>query len=177
MLSFKPTFSLSSFSFIKRLFSYSSLSAIRVVSSVYLRLLIFLLAIWIPACASSSPAQRRIRDCYKQLWASQVELVVKNLPANSGRYKRHGFNPWTWKIPWRRIWQSTPVFLPGDSMDRGAWRAAVSLVAQNQTWLKQLSTHTWMSNCMPIKWTSCWKSAVSKNQTKNRKYEQFNNQH
>ena len=53
MFSFKPTFPLSSFSFIKRLFS-SSLSAIRVVSSAYLRLLIFLPAILIPACASSS---------------------------------------------------------------------------------------------------------------------------
>ena len=55
MLSFKPTFSLSSFAFIKRFFS-SSLSAIRVVSSAYLRLLIFLPAILIPACTSSSPA-------------------------------------------------------------------------------------------------------------------------
>ena len=54
ILSFKPTFSLSSF--IKKLFSSSSLSAIRVVSSVYLRLLIFLPAIYIPSCASSSPA-------------------------------------------------------------------------------------------------------------------------
>ena len=52
----KPTFRLSSFTFIKRLFSSSSLSAIRVVSSAYLRLLIFLPAILIPACASSSPA-------------------------------------------------------------------------------------------------------------------------
>ena len=51
MLSFKPTFPLSSFSFIKRLFSSSSLSAIRVVSSAYMRLLIFLPAILIPACA------------------------------------------------------------------------------------------------------------------------------
>ena len=42
MLSFKPVFSLSSFTFIKRLFSSSSLSAIRVVSSAYLRLLILL---------------------------------------------------------------------------------------------------------------------------------------
>ena len=55
MLNFKPTFSLSSFTFIKRFFS-SSLSAIRVVSPAYLRLLIFLLAILILACASSSPA-------------------------------------------------------------------------------------------------------------------------
>ena len=48
MLSFKPAFSLSSFTFIKRLFSSSLLSAIKVVSSAYLRLLIFLLAILIP---------------------------------------------------------------------------------------------------------------------------------
>ena len=45
MLSFKPAFSLFSFTFIKKFFSSSSLSAIRVVSSAYLRLLIFLLAI------------------------------------------------------------------------------------------------------------------------------------
>ena len=55
ILSFKPAFSLSSFTFIKRLFS-SSLSTIRVVSSAYLRLLMFLPAILIPACASSSLA-------------------------------------------------------------------------------------------------------------------------
>ena len=48
MLGFKPTFSLSSFTFIKRAFSSSLLSAIRVMSSPYLRLLIFLLAILIP---------------------------------------------------------------------------------------------------------------------------------
>ena len=56
MLSFMRDFSLTSFTFIKRLFSSSSLFAIRVVSSVYLRLLIFLLEILIPACASSSLA-------------------------------------------------------------------------------------------------------------------------
>ena len=44
MLSFKPVFLLSSFTFIKRLFSSSLLSAIRAVASVSLRLLIFLLA-------------------------------------------------------------------------------------------------------------------------------------
>ena len=53
MLSFKPTFLLSTFTFIKRLFSSSSLSSIRVVSSAYLRLLIFLPAIFIPWGAES----------------------------------------------------------------------------------------------------------------------------
>ena len=47
MLNFKPAFSLSSFTFIKRLLSSSLLSDIRVVSSAYLRLLVFLLAILI----------------------------------------------------------------------------------------------------------------------------------
>ena len=31
------------------------------------------------------------------------------------RHKRHRFNPWVRKIPWRRAWQLTPVFLPGES--------------------------------------------------------------
>ena len=65
MLSFKPTFSLSSFIFIKRLFSPSSLSAIRVVSSAYLRLLRFLPAILIPTCASCSLAFRLIYSAWK----------------------------------------------------------------------------------------------------------------
>ena len=64
MLSFKPTFSLSSFIFIERLFS-SLISAIGVVSSAYLRLLIFLPAILTPACASSSLAFHMMYSAYK----------------------------------------------------------------------------------------------------------------
>ena len=65
ILSFKATFSLSSFSFIKRLFSFSSLSAIREMSPAYLRLLAFLLATLIPACASSSPVFLLMYSAYK----------------------------------------------------------------------------------------------------------------
>ena len=61
-LSFKPAFSLSSFTFIKRLFSSSSLSA---VSSAYLRLLVFLLTVLIPACASSCLAFCMMYFAYK----------------------------------------------------------------------------------------------------------------
>ena len=64
MLRFKPTFSLSSFTFIRRLFS-SSLFVLKVVSPVYLRLLIFLLEILIPASASSSPEFRMMYSAYK----------------------------------------------------------------------------------------------------------------
>ena len=65
MLKFRPALSLFSFTFIKRLFSSSSLSAISVVSSTYLKLLIFLPAILIPACASSRPAFHIMCSAYK----------------------------------------------------------------------------------------------------------------
>ena len=55
----------SSFTFIKRLFSSFSLSAIRVVSSAFLRLLVCLPAILIPVCASSSPAFLMMYSAYK----------------------------------------------------------------------------------------------------------------
>ena len=56
MLSFKPVFSFPFFTLMKKFFSRLSISAIRVVSSAFLRLLLFLLAILIPACDSSSLA-------------------------------------------------------------------------------------------------------------------------
>ena len=65
MLSLKPAFSFSSFTFIKRLLNSSSLSAIRVLSSGYLKLLIFLLAILIPAYVSCSPGFHMMYSAYK----------------------------------------------------------------------------------------------------------------
>ena len=41
---------------------------------------------------------------------------------------------------WRRKWQPTPVFLPGEFQGQGAWWAAVYGVAQSRTWLKWLSS-------------------------------------
>ena len=56
------------------------------------------------------------------------------------RHKRQRFDPWVGKIPWRMAWQSTPVFLPGESHDRGDCRATEHGVAKSQTWLNRLST-------------------------------------
>ena len=39
----------------------------------------------------------------------------KEPPGQGRRHKRHGIHPWVGKIPWRRAWQPTPVFLPGES--------------------------------------------------------------
>ena len=62
--------------------------------------------------------------------------MVKNLPANAGHIRDKGSMPGVRKIPWRRAWQPTPVFLPGESMDRGAWQATVHRVSQSHTGLK-----------------------------------------
>ena len=90
MLSFKPAFSLSSFTFIKRPFS-SSHSAISVVSSAYLRLLIFPLAILILACASSSLAFHMRYSAYKlnrqgdkiQPWCTPFLIWNQSVPSIS----------------------------------------------------------------------------------------------
>ena len=51
--------------------------------------------------------------------ASQMALVVKNLPANSGDVRdTDRFNPWVGKIPWKRAGPPTPVFLPGESHEQ-----------------------------------------------------------
>jgi len=86
-LSFKPAFSLSSFTFIKKLLSSSLLYAIRVVSSAYLRLLIFLLAILISACDSSSSAFCMMYFAYKlnrqsnniQLWCTLFPILNQSV--------------------------------------------------------------------------------------------------
>ena len=44
-------------------------------------------------------------------WASLVAQLVKN----HLQYRSSGFDPWVGKIPWRRTWQPTSVFLPGES--------------------------------------------------------------
>ena len=57
------------------------------------------------------------------------------------RRKRLGSPSWVGKNPWRREWLPTPVFLPGNPMDRGARQAIVYGVAKSQT-RPQLSMHT-----------------------------------
>ena len=57
--------------------------------------------------------QDKVRlSCYNR--ASQVVLVVNNLPTNA-RDMRLGFSPWVGKILWRMAWQPTPILLPGES--------------------------------------------------------------
>ena len=50
---------------------------------------------------------------------SLVVLMIKNQPPNAGDM-RYEFDPWVGKIPWRRTWQTNPVFLPGKFHGQGS---------------------------------------------------------
>ena len=84
---FNPAFSLSSFIFIKRFFSSSLLSAIRVVSSAYVRLLWFLSAFLIPVCDSSSLSFHMMYSAYMlnksrdnmQPWCAQIPILSQSV--------------------------------------------------------------------------------------------------
>jgi len=59
-----------------------------------------------------------------EFWASLVAQTVKDLPA----MRETGFNPWVGRIPWRREWQPTPVFLPGESHGQRTCWATVHIM-------------------------------------------------
>ena len=78
--------------------------------------------------------------------ASQVALEVKSPPANAGRFKRCGFNPWVGKIPSRRAWKPTLVFMPAESHGQRTLMGYNPSGSQSQTQVKQLSTNNPHSN-------------------------------
>ena len=80
---------------------------------------------WLPDHRNCSPSwlpwRAGVADDYVS-WLSrkystsqppQVALVIKNPPPNAGDI-RHRFEPWFRNTPWKRAWQPTPVFLPGE---------------------------------------------------------------
>ena len=72
--------------------------------------------------------------------ASQGGACGKEITCQYRRHKRCRFDPWVGKIPWRTVWQPTPVFLLENLVDRRAWWDTVHRVAENRTRLKRLST-------------------------------------
>ena len=78
-------------------------------------------------------------------WTSQVALMVKNLPAcQYSRRRRHWFDPWIGKNPWRKAWQPTPIFVPVEFLPwtEEPGRIRSIRVSKSRTQLKQLSMHT-----------------------------------
>ena len=77
--------------------------------------------------------------------ASQVALVVKNLPASAGDVRDVSSIPGLGRSPGEGHGNPLRYSCLENPMDRGAWLAMVHSVAKSQTRLKQLRTHTWAS--------------------------------
>ena len=60
------------------------------------------------------------------------------------------FNPWVRKILWRRAWQPTPVFLPGESHGQRSLAGHSSWACKNETQLEWLSTHIYLHSILSI---------------------------
>ena len=75
--------------------------------------------------------ENRLRDLWDNIKHTNVQIIRV-----SGETSLSLFT----FMHWRRKWQPTPVFLPGESQNGGAWWAAVYGVAQSWTRLKQRSS-------------------------------------
>ena len=88
------------------------------------------------ACWGGSDGNKKGRfgECYYVFpwlpgWLSRWRIHLR-----CRRHRKRGFDPWFRKIPWKRKWQPTPVFLPEKNpMDRGAWWATVHRVTKSWT--------------------------------------------
>ena len=95
-----------------------------------------------------------------------VAQMVKN-PLQCGR---PGFDPWVGKIPWRKAWQPTPVFLPGESpwtkepgglQSLGLWRV-------RQDWATKHTAHLvtwWLNDLRQVTFSSLWSLCFLVNKT------------
>ena len=92
---------------------------------------------WTQATAPAGPSRPCCKPtCQLNTWHLRIKLKIygeitigMGLPwwlsakESACQGRRLGFAPWVGKIPWRREWLPTPVFLPGNPMHRGAGRA------------------------------------------------------
>ena len=84
--------------------------------------------------------------CYWHLWGFPGGVRGKDPSCQCRMHKGHGLNPWVRKIPWRREWQPTLIFFPGES----PWTEELAVyivhgVTKSWTWLKSLAhTYHWL---------------------------------
>ena len=97
----------------------------------------------------SVPKSSSVQICldYAAAWGFPSGTSGKEPTCQFRRHKRHVFDPWAGKIPWRRAWQPPPVFLSGESPWRVAWWDTIHRVSKSWTQLKRLSTDAHTFSC------------------------------
>ena len=107
--------------------------------------------------ASKGKSYQLIIEIEVYWWISGKELACQ--------FRRHGFDPWLGKIPWRRKWKSIPVFLPGKSHGQrslagcspwGWERVRHDLVTKQQQSLRQGVRVTGTPHCVHACVQACW---------------------
>ena len=105
--------------------------------------------------------QRSLAGCspwgHKELNATEHTVVMLGPACQCRRCKRHRFNIWVRKIPWRRPWQPTPVFLPGIFLNK--WNVQGSLTGYSPSGHKEVDvtqaswhTHAWAYVVCGLDW-------------------------
>ena len=98
----------------------------------------------------------------EQLWADQIQIqdfLVLKLPwwlsvkESASQCRRHGIHPWLRKIPWRREWQLSPVFLRGKSHGQRRLAGYNPWGHKESDMTEQLSTHTYQKG---LPWWLRW---------------------
>ena len=79
------------------------------------------------------------------------------------RLKRHGFDPWVGKIPWRRARQPTPVFLPGEPHGQRSL-AGYSPWGREESDTTEVTAHTHTHTPMPLFTWQAWPHSLAKYQ-------------
>ena len=75
------------------------------------------------------------------IWASQLAVVVSNLPANAGDVRNTSSIPESGRSTAGGHDNPLQYFCLENPMDRGVWWATVQRVSKSRTWLKQLNMH------------------------------------
>ena len=103
------------------------------------------------------------------MWLSWITALPwwLSVKESTCQCRRGGFEPWVGKIPWRRKWQPTLVFLPGTSHGQGAWQVTAHGVARELGTTKWLNKLVYHIDLMLYKCTELYDKACSQQQSLN----------
>ena len=94
-----------------------------------------------PTLPRASCGTKGLQECDRK-----NHCCFKPFPSNGGNVKRRRFKLWATKIPWRRAWQPTPVFMPGECHGKRSLVATVHRAAVGHDRGDSACTHGMMED-------------------------------
>ena len=115
---------------------------------------------WCAAVHGVSKSQTGLSNWTEPNWGLPRQHSGREFACQCRWHKRGGFNPWVRKIPWRRKWQPTPVFLPGESHGQMSlegycpWGCKESDITEQRTPMLVVFHASFSSFQYPVTWSS-----------------------